>query len=100
EYPLAELDCIAVKGKTKGVRIFTIVHGTGIDKSYLKTHSDFVKSYRKQDWDQAIKFTKMLKGAFEGVLDEYYDMMVERIEELRSANLPKDWDGVYRATSK
>jgi adenylate cyclase len=100
EYPLAELDCIAVKGKTKGVRIFTIVNGTGIDKTYLKTHADFIKVYRRQEWDQALIYINVLSNAFKGELNEYYAMMQERIEELRHANLPADWDGVYRATSK
>jgi adenylate cyclase len=100
EYALAELDCIAVKGKSKGVRIFTIVNGTGIDKTYLKSHADFIKAYRKQDWDQALIYIKVLRNSFKGELNEYYGMMEERIAELREANLPKDWDGVYRATSK
>jgi adenylate cyclase len=100
EYPLAELDCIAVKGKTKGVKIYTIVNGTGIDRTYLKTHADFIKVYRNQDWEQALTYIKVLRNAFKGELNEYYTMMEERIEELREANLPADWDGVYRATSK
>ena len=100
QYSLAELDCIAVKGKTKGVKIYTIVNGTGIDRTYLKTHEDFIKNYRRQDWDQALKYIKVLRNAFKGELNEYYAMMEERIDELRNANLPKDWDGVYRATSK
>jgi len=100
QYSLAELDCIAVKGKTKGVKIYTIVNGTGIDKTYLKTHEDFIKYYRQQDWDQALKYIRVLRNAFKGELNEYYEMMEERIEELRNANLPADWDGVYRATSK
>ena len=100
EYSLAELDCIAVKGKTKGVKIYTIVNGTGIDRTYLKTHEDFIKSYRRQDWDRAITYIKVLRNAFRGELNEYYGMMEERIAELRESNLPKDWDGVYRATSK
>jgi adenylate cyclase len=99
-YPLAELDCIAVKGKTKGVKIYTIVNGTGIDRTYLKTHADFIRYYRMQDWDQALKYIKVLRNAFKGELNEYYGMMEERIEELRNAGLPSDWDGVYRATSK
>ena len=99
-YPLAELDCIAVKGKTKGVKIYTIVNGTGVDKTYLKTHEDFIRYYRYQDWDQAIKYIKVLRNAFKGELNEYYEMMEERIAELREAILPADWDGVYRATSK
>ena len=100
EYPLAELDCIAVKGKTKGVRIFTIVNGTGIDKTYLKSHADFIKAYRRQNWEQALVYINVLQNAFKGELNEYYAMMKERIEELRQADLPANWDGVYRATSK
>jgi adenylate cyclase len=100
EYPLAELDCIAVKGKTKGVKIYTIVNGTGIDKGYLRSHGEFIKAYRHQDWDQALTYINVLRNAFKGELNEYYEMMAERIAELREANLPSDWDGVYRATSK
>jgi hypothetical protein len=33
-------------------------------------------------------------------LVQYYEMMIERIGELRKSNLPPDWDGVFRATSK
>ena len=99
-YPLVELDCLAVKGKTKGVKIFTIVNGTGVDKFYLQTHRDFIKAYRSQDWDYALQYTKTLENAFKGELRDYYKMMEERIAELRKAKLPKNWDGVYRATSK
>ena len=41
-----------------------------------------------------------LKGEFDSNMDVYYDMMIERIGELRESNLSSDWDGVYRATSK
>jgi adenylate cyclase len=99
-YSLAELDCIAVKGKTKGVRIFTVVNGTAIDRAYLKTHADFIKQYRYQNWDSALNYLQILRGAFKGELDEYYQMMKERITELRETDLPRNWDGVYRATSK
>jgi adenylate cyclase len=99
-YPLVELDCIAVKGKTKGVKIYTIVNGTGVDRMYLKTHRDFIKAYRNQDWDYAMEYIRSLENAFKGELRDYYMMMEERIAELRISKLPKDWDGVYRATSK
>jgi adenylate cyclase len=100
EYPLAELDCIAVKGKTKGVKIYTIVNGTGVDKAYTKTHDDFIKYYRQQDWERSKQHILYLEGAFKGELREYYKMMLERINELELNPPGKDWDGVYRATSK
>ena len=99
-YPLAELDCIAVKGKTKGVKIYTIVDGTGANKAYLKTHADFIRHYRNQDWDTAKQHILYLEGAFKGELREYYKMMLERIEELQANPPGAEWDGVYRATSK
>ena len=33
-------------------------------------------------------------------MDHYYEAILERIKELQDADLPKDWDGVFRATSK
>ena len=31
---------------------------------------------------------------------QYYDIMLDRIEEFKTNPPGKDWDGVYRATSK
>ena len=99
-YSCVELDCLAVKGKTKGVNIYTIVKGTGIDKEYLAIHKKFIKAYRNQDWNNAITLINSLKNAFNKDLNDYYEMMRLRIEELKHAKLPTDWDGVYHATSK
>jgi adenylate cyclase len=99
-YTLAELDEIAVKGKTKGVKIFTIVDGTGINKEYIGIHNKFLKAYRKQDWDNALQISSVLKEAFQGELKSYYEMMDERIAELKEDNLGEHWDGIFRATSK
>jgi hypothetical protein len=41
-----------------------------------------------------------LKTEFDHEFEAYYDAMIERIQDLRSARLPSDWDGIYRATSK
>jgi adenylate cyclase len=100
EYTLAELDCIAVKGKTKGVKIYTIVNGTGVDSAYIKTHADFIRYYRMQDWGRSKEHILYLESAFKGELREYYKMMLERINELELNPPGKDWDGVYRADSK
>ncbi len=99
-YSCVELDCIAVKGKTKGINIYTIVNGTGIDKEYLAIHKKFIKAYRNQDWDSALILINSLENAFNKDLNDYYEMMRLRIEELKHYNLPSDWDGVYHATSK
>jgi hypothetical protein len=56
--------------------------------------------YRQQRFDQSIKFCQDLKGRFAGEMDHYYDAWIERCEEMKNVELPPDWDGVYRATSK
>ena len=102
-WAILELDCIAVKGKAEGVNIFTVIGKVldinGFDKDKDR-HDEMLKAYRKQQWSKAEKMCKALEGAFDGKMDKYYHAMLERIEELRTQDLPADWDGVYRATSK
>jgi hypothetical protein len=33
-------------------------------------------------------------------MDDYYTLWQERIAEMRTRDLPADWDGTYKATSK
>jgi len=56
--------------------------------------------YRNQNFVRAITFCKDLKGRFNGAMDGYYDMWIERCEEMKDAGLPKDWDGVFRTNTK
>jgi adenylate cyclase len=89
-----ELDTIAVKGKTEGVKIYTIL-------STLKNkpnHDAFLTAYKKQEWDNALKHAKFNKRGIPQ-LSNYYDMMSDRILELKEQN-PIDWDGIYRSSSK
>jgi len=103
EYYVLELDCIAVKGKTEGVHIYTVLgrrDEVNADSADQQMHDAMLALYRKQKFDQAIKQCGELKGRFNGEMDHYYDTWVERCEEMKHAGLPQDWDGVFRATSK
>jgi hypothetical protein len=83
-----ELDCIAVKGKTIGVRIYTV--GTETEH-----HRQFLESYYEGDWPEA---AKRLDDAmdFHPEFHNYYVMMKKRLD----AGKPVDWDGTFRATTK
>jgi len=59
-----------------------------------------IHSYRTMQWDDALRLIDELEGQFDGQMDKYYHMMIERIQELREQNLPSDWDNVYRTNSK
>jgi len=95
-YNVIELDCIAVKGKKEGVRIFTLIDDADWAKSHEKNHIRFLSFYYEGDWNRAKTYAKECKKLFNGKLEHYYDMMLERMEN----DPPKGFDGVYRATSK
>jgi adenylate cyclase len=101
EYKCFELDCIAVKGKKEGVKIYTIMENQGISfqSAVFSVHSGFLNQYRAQSWDKAISTADVLMKHNKELI-HYYEMMIERIEGLRNSNLDENWDGVYRATSK
>ena len=96
-----KVDDLAVKGKTVGIEIYTVLD-VKVSK-YAKAkqmHEDMHMQYRKQNFDKAIKLCEQLHDAFEGKMKGYYDMWIERCEFQKTQKLPKDWDGVFIATSK
>jgi adenylate cyclase len=106
EYFTVELDCIAVKGKKEGVNISTVFYNPTDPVELEKwnhdrdVHNLMLEKYRKQEWNTAIALIEALTDKFDGQMNQYYGLWLERIEEMRNANLPADWDGVFRATSK
>jgi adenylate cyclase len=99
-YVCVELDCLAVKGKHEGVNIYTIVPPGSVKPPSLATHQYFLDYYRLCKWDEAISYATILKKAFDGELSDYYDAMIERIEEYKINSPGDNWDGVYRTNSK
>jgi adenylate cyclase len=89
EFPVVELDCIAVKGKKIGVNIFTPANIIGWK------HQMFLDAYYSGDWETAKDHCKTLIEE-ETELKHYYELMLERLEE----GVPPNWDGTYHATSK
>ena len=96
-----KVDDLAVKGKTVGVGIHTVLD---LNKNkYIKPaqmHHDMHMNYRKQNFDKAIKICNDLMECFEGQMAGYYNMWIERCEYMKTQDLPKDWNGVFIATTK
>ena len=97
QYQVVELDLIAVKGKTEPARIYTVLEKKN-DKAEI-AHNRFLEAYRNAEWNRALIMASEMGKLFDGHLKGYYEMMVERIDEL-SKNHKGPWDGIYRATSK
>ena len=87
KYDVTELDCIAVKGKNTGVKIFTLAKET-------KDHRIFLETYYAGDWKKAASMIPLCKKSCPE-LSQYYDNMAERLWHEKPFT-----DGVYRATSK
>ena len=96
-----KLDDLAVKGKTVGLDIYTVLDLNSIEHSNSKEiHNAMHQDYQKQKFDEAIVKCKILKGKFDSQMDKYYKMWIERCEFMKTQTLPKEWNGVFIATTK
>ena len=101
EFFFLKVDDLAVKGKSVGIGIYTVLD-LNKDK-YIKPaemHEAMHSNYQKQNFDKAIKICNDLMDCFEGQMKGYYDMWIERCEYMKTQDLPKDWNGVFIATTK
>ena len=99
-----KLDDLAVKGKNVGLDIYTALDLSGADKAHNSSnqlsHHFMHKCYREQKFGEAITICENLKGCFNGKMDDYYDIWIERCNYMSTQKLPSDWDGIFRATTK
>ena len=101
DFMFLKVDDLAVKGKTVGVAIYTVLDD--VKKHYeasKRRHAEMHILYQQQKFSEAIEQCDKLKPQFEGKLEGYYDMWIERCEYMMTQDLPKDWNGVFIATSK
>ena len=101
-----KVDDLAVKGKTVGISIYTVL--STMDHAWHNTnwpamqqqHDKMHELYRAQNFDSAIRFCKDLYNEFDGQMQGYYDMWIERCEYQKTQELPADWNGIFIATTK
>ena len=99
-----KIDDLAVKGKSVGVGIYTVLSAIG-DATMRQVrsqreHDEMHRLYRAQKFDDAIRMCEELKSEFDGRMTDYYAMWIERCEFQKTQQLPVDWNGVFIATSK
>ena len=96
-----KVDDLAVKGKTVGIGIWTVLNNPKPAwRTAQRKHADMHELYKAQKFDDAIKVCKLLHQHFDEQLTGYYDMWIERCEYMKTQDLPKDWNGVFIATTK
>lgn len=83
-----ELDTVAVKGKTEGVKIYTLA-------KLLPEHKLYLDAYYSGNWKDAVDICNSLIEQSDD-LQQYYRLMLKRI----SMECPSDFNGIWKATSK
>ena len=94
-----KVDELAVKGKTVGIRIYTVLN-RHCDLDAKKKHELMQQCYTEKKFDKCIKLCKELFEEFDGQMSKYYEMWIERCEYMKTQDLQEDWNGVFIATTK
>ena len=96
-----KIDDLAVKGKSVGIPIYTVLDDMKlIDVKSRYLHDRMHELYRAQKFDEAIEMCRKLHRHFDGKMEKYYDMWIDRCEYQKTQDLPVDWNGVFIATTK
>jgi adenylate cyclase len=102
DWPLIELDLVAVKGKSQAVRIHTLLPGAApaAEIPGVEVHTRLLNAYRTQDWAAAIGLIESAIAESTKELAAVYSLYRHRIEEFMESPPPANWDGVYVAKEK
>jgi adenylate cyclase len=96
-----KIDDLAVKGKTVGITIWTVLDNKRPAwRAAQRKHEQMHEAYLAQEFDDAIELCNLMRRSFDGKMEGYYDMWIERCEFQKTQDLPKDWNGVFIATGK
>jgi adenylate cyclase len=97
-----ELDRVRVKGKDQPVAIYEPIgltkDATAAELDELKIFDNALLLYRAMAWDEAERQLRELQKVFP---DKYlYSLYLDRIRYFRTEPPEKDWDGVFKFTTK
>ena len=93
------LDSVAVKGKTKGVKIFTVKKSPAAEEAKAwAIHNQGMECYYRRDFEGAAKRFKAALTLLNG--DFIAEEMLKRCQRYMASPPPPDWNGVEVMTSK
>ena len=105
DFAMLEVDRIRVVGRAQPARILTLLGDEAhardpAFRTLADQHTAMLAAYRGRQWAKALRLVEQCRALEEQRLQGLYDVMEARIKGYRRHPPPKDWDGVYDATSK
>jgi adenylate cyclase len=97
---LIEVDLVAVKGKARAGRIYTLPPEPIEEAQFIKEHSAMLTAYRRQDWAAALRLLDDGRLAAVRHLAPVYDLYRRRIAHFQLEAPPASWNGVFAAEEK
>ena len=97
------LDNLQPKGKTVADDIYTALRIKGVRVNYEEervTHDKMHELYKLKKFDAAAILCEEMVGKFNGQMDKYYKMWIERCEFMKQQDLPENWNGEFVAHEK
>ena len=97
------LDNLQPKGKTVADAIYTALRIKGVRANYEEarvTHDKMHELYKLKKFDAAAILCEEMIGKFNGQMDKYYKMWIERCDFMKQQDLPEDWNGEFVAHEK
>jgi len=95
------LDNLQPKGKTVADAIYTALRTKGADYSAdIAVHNLMHDLYKQKKFDNAAAMCAKMKGLFDGQMDKYYKMWIERCEFMKQQDLGDNWNGEFVAHEK
>ena len=94
-----EIDLVAVKGKTRPVRVYTLSQEPIKEEQFFAWHAALLRTYRRQDWVSARTAIADCRR-YDAGLAQLYDLYDERITFFATDPPGGEWDGVFIASEK
>lgn len=87
KYILLELDTLVDPESLQKKRFYCVVDSCSLQdmtilEKQIQAHQQMMHQYKKQNWEYCRQACVVLKGKWNGILDSFYQTLIERIDKI------------------
>jgi hypothetical protein len=105
KYLLLELDTVEINNDRK-VKSYCVIDRDHLELNELshidakiRIHQALIRNYHQRNWTFCLEAIDKLLGSFKGEVDSFYEILRDRINELKTHNLSDSWTGNLQSTT-